>query len=287
MCRWLAYTGTPILLEELLYKPEHSLIDQSQHSRLRGEGGTTNGDGFGVGWYTEPSDDPLDADDTPALFRGLEPAWSNRNLRDLSTHVRSSLFFAHVRASSPGTAVQESNCHPFRHGRWLWMHNGGINRFPELRRDLMLAINPALFPLVEGTTDTEAMFYLALTLGLTQDVPGAVERMADLVEATAERHAVPDAVQMTLAVSDGTRLWAFRYSSSPPSPSLFYSTSASALLAVHPENENLRRVSDKTRVVVSEPLTDLSDAWLPVEESSYSVIEDGKDETFHFAPQRA
>ncbi|WP_329578191.1 class II glutamine amidotransferase [Kitasatospora sp. NBC_01250] len=286
MCRWLAYTGTPILLEELLYKPAHSLIDQSQHSRLRGDAGTTNGDGFGTGWYTEPSDDPLDADETPALFRGVEPAWGDRNLRDLSAHVRSGLFFAHIRASSPGAAVQETNCHPFRHGRWLWMHNGGISRFPELRRDLMLAIDPALFPLVEGTTDTETMFHLALTFGLVQDVPGSVERMVGLVEATAEQHGVPDPVQMTVAVSDGVRIWAFRYASRPPAPSLFYSTSMEALQSLHPENANLRLVSDRTRVVVSEPLTDLPEEWQPVDESSYSIIEDGKDETFPFVPRR-
>ena len=49
MCRWLAYSGSPILIETLLYKPQHSLIDQSLHSRLGAE--TTNGDGFGIGWY--------------------------------------------------------------------------------------------------------------------------------------------------------------------------------------------------------------------------------------------
>ena len=39
MCRWLAYSGTPIRLEELLVKRDRSLIDQSLHSRL---GATTD-----------------------------------------------------------------------------------------------------------------------------------------------------------------------------------------------------------------------------------------------------
>src|SRR5882724_1321427 len=115
MCRWLAYSGSPILLDELLYKPTHSLIDQSRHARLGVE--TTNGDGFGVGWYTDA--------ETPGTFRGIGPAWSDRNLRSLAGHIRSPLFLAHIRAST-GTAVQETNCHPFQYERWLWMHNGSI-----------------------------------------------------------------------------------------------------------------------------------------------------------------
>src|SRR5262249_18029534 len=113
MCRWLAYSGSPILIEEVLYKPAHSLIDQSLHSELGAE--TTSGDGFGVGWYGVGPE--------PGLFHSTEPAWNNRNLRELSRHVVTPLLFAHIRASS-GTAVQQTNCHPFRHGRWLWMHNG-------------------------------------------------------------------------------------------------------------------------------------------------------------------
>ena len=103
MCRWLAYTGSPILLTDVLYTPAHSLIDQSLHSRLGAE--TTNGDGFGVGWY--------DAAPVPGVFRGIEPAWNDANLRELAGHVSSPLFFAHIRAAI-GSAVQQTNCHPFR-----------------------------------------------------------------------------------------------------------------------------------------------------------------------------
>jgi predicted glutamine amidotransferase len=95
MCRWLAYTGDPVLLDELLYKPKHSLIVQSLHSTLGAE--TTNGDGFGVGWYG--------AQPTPGVFHGTEPAWNDRNLRELATHVASRLVLAHIRASSGSAAT--------------------------------------------------------------------------------------------------------------------------------------------------------------------------------------
>ncbi|MFD4911629.1 class II glutamine amidotransferase [Streptomyces virginiae] len=278
MCRWLAYSGTPQLLETILYKPAHSLIDQSLHSRLGVE--TTNGDGFGVGWYTEEDTG------TPATFRDIGPAWNNRNLRELADHVRSPLFFAHIRAST-GTAVQQTNCHPFRHGRWMFMHNGSIAEFHRMRRDLTLLIDPALYPDVEGTTDSEVMFHLALTLGLEADPPGAVARMAGVVERVGQEHGVRYPLQMTLAISDGERLWAFRYSSQGESRSLFYSSRVEALRRLHPDMEFLQEVSDETRLVVSEPLGDLPGAWNKVPESSFGIVGPGGDELHPFTPQAA
>jgi predicted glutamine amidotransferase len=274
MCRWLAYSGTPVLLDTLLYKPAHSLIDQSLHSRLGVE--TTNGDGFGVGWYAPDID-------TPALIRDTGPAWSNRNLREIADHVHSPLIFAHIRAST-GTAVQQSNCHPFRHGRWMWMHNGAITDFHRVKRDLTLAVDPELFPDVEGSTDSELMFFLALTFGLEKDPPGAVARMAGLVEHTGRRHGVEFPLQMTIALTNGRQLWAFRYSSRTSSRSLFFNTRVETLRALHPDVAFLREISDETRLIVSEPPGDLPGAWNEVPEGSYGVVQPGSDELLPFAP---
>ncbi|MFD7017563.1 class II glutamine amidotransferase [Streptomyces sp. NPDC059161] len=277
MCRWLAYSGTPLLLDTILYKPAHSLIDQSLHSKLGVE--TTNGDGFGVGWYTENGG-------TPAVLRDVGPAWNNRNLREIADHVESPLFFAHIRAST-GTAVQQTNCHPFRHGRWLWMHNGSIAGFHLMRRELCLLVDPALFNDIEGTTDSEMMFYLAVTFGLDQDPPGAVARMAGVVERIGREQGVEFPLQMTVAVTDGERVWAFRYSSQGQSRSLFYSSRVETLRKLHPDAAFLQGVSDETRLIVSEPLGDLPGAWNEVPESSYGVVQPGADELLPFAPQAA
>ncbi|MFD8820956.1 class II glutamine amidotransferase [Streptomyces sp. NPDC059605] len=274
MCRWLAYSGQSVLLGDLLYKPEHSLIDQSLHARMGVE--TTNGDGFGIGWYGPHAE-------TPAVIRDTGPAWNNRNLREIAAHVRSPLFFAHVRAST-GTAVQQTNCHPFRHGRWMWMHNGAITDFSRLRRDLALAVDPSLFSALEGSTDSEVMFYLAVTFGLDQDAPGAVARMAGFVERVGRRAGVEHPLQMTVAVADGERLWTFRYSSSRASRSLFYSSRVDSVRALHPDLEVLGGVSDETRLVVSEPLGDLPGLWNEVPESSYGVVQPGTDEFLPFEP---
>ncbi|NBM17006.1 class II glutamine amidotransferase [Streptomyces sp. GC420] len=275
MCRWLAYSGTPVSLETILYKPEHSLIDQSLHSRMGVE--TTNGDGFGVGWYT-------DTVDTPAVVRETGPAWNNRNLKEIAGHVRSPLFFAHIRAST-GTAIQQTNSHPFRHGRWMWMHNGAIADFHLLRRDLCMEIDPVLFDSMEGSTDSEVMFLLALTHGLDQDPPGAVARMAGRVEQLGRERGIEFPLQMTIAVTNGSRTWAFRYSSEHASRSLFLSSDVDTLRKLHPDVAFLQEVSEETRLVVSEPLGSLPGAWREMPESTYAVVQPGRDELLSFAPQ--
>jgi glutamine amidotransferase len=274
MCRWLAYSGTPLLLRTLLYEPEHSLIDQSLHSKLGVE--TTNGDGFGVGWYGEGTD--------PALFRSIEPAWNEPNLRELSDHIRSGLVFAHIRAST-GTPVQQTNCHPFRHGNWLWMHNGAIARFPEVKRDLVLAIDASLYPHVAGSTDSETFFFLALTMGLEHDPPAAVARAVGYIEHVGRSHGIEHPIQMTVATTDGETIWSFRYSSERKSRSLFFSTNVATLRAQHPDVAVLQQLSDETRIVVSEPLGSLAGAWNEVPESSYGIVHSGEDELHHFAPR--
>jgi len=275
MCRWLAYSGSPILLEELLYKPRYSLIDQSLHSQLGVE--TTNGDGFGVGWYG------VDNTAAPVLFRGLAPAWSDLNLRELARSISSPLFLAHIRAST-GTPVQHTNCHPFRYGQWLWLHNGAIRDFHLVKRDLTLAIEPELFPSILGSTDSEVMFYLALTFGQQTEPVAAVERMVGFVEAAGRRHGVEHPIQMTVATTDGEALWAFRYSSEGKSRSLFYSTAVATLRQMYPENENLNRLSDESRIVVSEPISELVGAWRPVPEASYGYVCKGADRLGNFRP---
>jgi predicted glutamine amidotransferase len=274
VCRWLAYSGSPVPLDELLFKPKHSLIDQSLHSQLGAE--TTNGDGFGIGWYGTA--------DTPGVFHSVEPAWNDRNLKDLSRHLVSPLVFAHIRASTGG-AIQQTNCHPFRYGNRLWMHNGFIGEHARVRRDLALAVDPSLYPLIEGSTDTELFFYLALTLGLEDDPPEAVARAVGLIEATGRDHGVEHPIQMTVATTDGTSLWAFRYSSEGKSRSLFFSTAVHTLKAQYPDNPVLHNLSDEARLIVSEPLGDLKGAWNEVPESSYGIVQPGEDELRPFAPK--
>ncbi len=273
MCRWLAYSGSPVLLEELLYKPKNSLVVQSLHSQMGAE--TTNGDGFGVGWYG--------ARETPGVFHSTEPAWNDRNLRDLAAHIESPTVLAHIRASS-GSPVQQTNCHPFRQGRWLWMHNGFVADFAAVKRDLVLEVDPARFPEMQGSTDSELLFFLALTYGLERDPPAAVAAAVGLVEAVGRRRGVEHPIQMTVVTTDGDQMWAFRYSSEGRSRSLFHSTDVSTLRHQYPDNPVLHQLSDDARLVVSEPLGDLRGAWREVPESTCVVVGGGHEELRPFSP---
>ncbi len=274
MCRWLAYSGAPIRMSEVLYTGTHSLIDQSLHSRLGAE--TTNGDGFGVGWYGAP--------DTPGIFRSTEPAWNDDNLREIAGHISSPLFFTHIRAAI-GSAVQQTNCHPFRHDRWLFMHNGYINEFATIKRDLILAIDPSLYPHIQGQADTEVLFYLALTFGLQEDPAPAIEQAVGLVEAVAERHEVPHPFQGTIATTDGESVWAIRYSSERKSRTLYYTTDIPTLRKLYPDRELYKEVSEDARLIVSEPLTDIAGVWNEVPESSWGVVGPNREEMRPFRPK--
>ena len=165
------------------------------------------------------------------------------------------------------------------------MHNGLIRDFAAVKRDLAFAVDPSLYPEIEGSTDSELFFYLALTFGLADDPPTAVERAVGFIEQTGERHGVEHPIQMTVATTDGKSVWAFRYSSEGTSRTLFYSSLVDTLKAEYPDNPVFQQLSEETRIVVSEPLGDLAGVWNEVPESSYGIVQEGQDELQPFAPR--
>jgi predicted glutamine amidotransferase len=264
MCRWVGYLGSPIAPRELLHDPQRSLIEQSRRHAPNME--IPNGDGTGLGWYEHRAE--------PALFRSITPAWGDENLLALATEIRTPLFLAHVRAGT-GTPVQQTNCHPFRYRNWLFVHNGYVAGYDRLRRDLLMAVRPDLFGNIAGSTDSELLFHLALTFGLTDDPIAGIARMAGFVEATAAAAGLGEpALQMTVGVSDGVRLYAARYASGPEVNTLFVSEDLESVRMLYPDNEPLHFGGD-ARVVVSEPLTDLPGLWREVPAGTALIV--GKD----------
>jgi predicted glutamine amidotransferase len=276
VCRWVAYRGSPIAPKELLHDPEQSLIEQSRRHAPNMD--IPNGDGTGLGWYDRRAE--------PALFRSITPAWGDENLLELATEIHTPLFLAHVRAGT-GTPVQQTNCHPFRYRNWLFVHNGYVADYEKVRRDLLLAVHPDLFPNVAGSTDSELLFHLALTFGLEDDPIGGLARMAGFVEATAAEAGVRDpALQMTIGVSDGERLYVARYASGGHANTLFVSEDAGSVRMLYPESERSLHFGDDTTVVVSEPLTRLPGLWREVPAGTAMVIDGNIDERA-FAPVAA
>jgi predicted glutamine amidotransferase len=272
MCRWLAYCGIPVSVDTLLFQPHNSLIRQSlsaQRSIV-----PTNGDGFGLGWY---GDLPY-----PGLFRDTMPAWNDANLRSLSEQIRSPLFFAHVRAST-GTATTRLNCHPFRYGRLLFMHNGQIGGYMQLRRELEHMIRPEYFLSREGSTDSELFFYLLLGNGLARDAKTAFARTVADILAVMQRYGVDEPFRIAAALADGDRILAIRWSSDGKSPTMFYGTGSDIWI----EQGDVRFIDGSGCVLVlSEPLDEVSAHWQEVAEGSFLVVEDSRVSVSRFEPAR-
>ena len=181
MCRWIAYRGETIPLEQYVTAPAHSLVVQSV--KALESTASTNGDGFGLGWYGEHPE--------PGLYREVRPAWSDENLRYLCRHIHSHLYFAHVRAST-GTPVTRPNCHPFACGRWMFMHNGLIGNWTRMRRQVESLIPDEFYGSRIGTTDSEAVFLAILGAGGDKDPVGATVKvlsaLTEMVSASGTRN---------------------------------------------------------------------------------------------------
>jgi len=226
---------------------KNSLISQSLKATKSNF--ATNGDGFGVAWYGGRK--------TPGVFKDVLPAWNDENLRQLSQHVKSNLFFAHVRATT-GTGVSRANCHPYTFGKWSFMHNGQIGHWQLLRRDIESMISKDFYSYRLGTTDSEALFLLALSCGLEKDPVGAVREAIEKVHKLLEVNRATEPLRLSAALSDGKSIWAFRYSSDKQSPTLFYGTPDT-----HKKNVKVLMIN----TIASEPFDDDSDHWTAVGES--------------------
>ncbi len=265
MCRFLCYTGSPVMLADLLYRPRHSLILQSYKSRERRE--PLNGDGFGVGWY-QP-----EISRTPCVFTSLTPAWSNRNLQRLAEHVKSPCFFAHVRAASPGMQVAEANCHPFQFGRYLWMHNGTVEGFNQIKRRVQQSLPDHLYHAIQGTTDSEHAFSVFLNLLRDTERSASAREIGHLLVRTVERleqwaleTEIVGPSYYNFAVTDGQSLAAIRYVSDQrlEPASLYYATSRKFLRPDSDDRPGDTYADERAVIIASERLTEQTSDWVRV-----------------------
>ena len=247
MCRWLAYKGASTWLDDLICAPAHSLVAQS----LRADEAktSTNGDGFGVGWYGERS--------VPGLYREVRPAWSDENLRSLCAQVRSPLFFAHVRAST-GTAISRANCHPFVHGNWMFMHNGQVGGYGLLKRKLESLIPDDLYAHRTGSTDSEALFLAVLARIATDGPLAAIAATLKTIGDMMDGADIHEALRFTAALTDGETVFAVRWASDDRAPSLYW------------------RETGGNLVVVSEPLDDARADWREVPKGCALIARTGR-----------
>lgn len=237
MCRWVAYVGDALFLETLIALPRQSLIAQSHHAR---EARTNvNADGFGIGWYGERA--------RPGIFRDIRPAWSDENLQSIAHQIRSRLFFAHVRAST-GTSSTRANCHPFTVDSWLFMHNGQIGGYAQIKRQLEHEVPDNFYQHRHGNTDSELIFLLLLANGLESNPLGAVQETFAKIEHYMLKAGVVEPLRVTAAFTNGDKVYAVRYATDDEPPTLY-----------------TRRSQDRQgMLVVSEPLDDTREHWTAI-----------------------
>ncbi|KAB8319819.1 ergothioneine biosynthesis protein EgtC [Tolypothrix campylonemoides VB511288] len=254
MCRLLAYLGSPVSLEPLLYKPEHSLVVQSYQPREM-LSGVVNADGFGVGWYHAQKDIE------PFTYKSTLPIWNDINLPSLSRYIESGCMLAYVRSATAGQALDFSNCQPFQYQCLLFIHNGRIDKFRQtLYRPIRSQLSDEIYQWIKGTTDSEHIF--ALLLSQWQANPGkSLEQVLQitLLKLQELAQSYQTDVFANVIISDGHRLIASRFSTKSPAPSLYWTDD-------HP-------TFPKSVIIASEPLS--TGNWISCSENS--IISVGED----------
>ncbi|MFZ5914081.1 MAG: class II glutamine amidotransferase [Pseudomonadota bacterium] len=273
MCRFLVYKGREMFMSDLLTRSSRSLIQQSFKAREHAE--PLNGDGFGVGWYAP------EVDRIPCVFTSVQPAWSNRNLHRLAEKIRSSCFFAHVRAATPGLAVSEANCHPFQYDRFLWMHNGSINGFEKIKRRLRASLSDHVYGIIDGTTDSEHAFAVFLNRVMPRlkdytldDLIEAMNFTVLQIESWLQEAGVDVPSRCNFALTDGQSVLATKYVAVRDSDPLTLYVSSGERFELAGGEYRMRPTKCRAHAVIiaSEPLTDNRDDWTPAPKNNLVVV---------------
>jgi len=232
MCRWIVYAASEeAQLDEVILKPKNSLVHQSFSATWHPgftdrNNAVLNADGLGLGWYGPQA----------SLYKSISPAWSDQNLTELSSYVTSSLIFGHVRAASPGSVVSQENCHPFRFGRLIFMHNGHIEGFSKVKRAMIQCCTEEAFQMIKGVTDSEHAFAIIVSNlhDPSRSTPFAPEELISALKAAIAKilHLVEKAgittgfTSLNFALTDGETVLTSRFCDkwpNVPPPSLYFS----------------------------------------------------------------
>ena len=275
MCRFVAYLGTPILVEEILTKPNNSLIHQS-FDALESEM-TVNGDGFGLGYYNK------EIRKEPALYRSISPAWNDKNLLYNASFIQSSCFLVHIRAATNG-AVSIENTHPFHYKENLMMHNGGIPHFDKIKRDLIKLLDNEAFDWIEGQSDSQYILALFMTylrkiksneIATDKEMVSCFKQTFKSIENLKQKYGVEEPSLYNIVLSDGNRLMATRYSTDPnkETRTLYYTEKLSTYTY-----EGVLHVIDaheaRTATLISSEKLNHSDVWKEIPQNHAVYIDE-------------
>lgn len=272
MCRLMAYKGTPIIIDKLLYQPKNSLVNQSIHAREIEE--PLNGDGFGVGWYVP------ELNFEPITFVSVNPAWSNRNLRNIAPKIKADCLLAHVRAASVGD-VSENNCHPFQYKNMLMAHNGGVEDFGKIKRYMRNPLSDELYNWIKGQTDSEHIFAYMLNELFKNHKSVSPEAILESFETTFKdlkklmtEHGITEPAYLNMVVTNGLFLVATRYCSDPKEEplTLYHSEGSRYVVEDGVTRMEAPEDDDQAVLIVSEKLTD-DPNWTMIPPNHFVIVE--------------
>ena len=281
MCRWFIYVGPQSNLKVLLCSPYNSLFKQSYkqpntpflefpNNRDR----DINVDGFGLGWYDKNYYEPC-------IYVNIKPPWNDQNLLRLSKVINVKLLFAHIRAIKPfsKSIVHDYNCHPFHFKNFMWMHNGDISSFCDIKKKIIMLLKNNIFNNIKGNTDSEYAFALFLNLldetiitSSTTDLNNniyldpdyfkkkVIEVLKLLVYISKESNS-NNVLSMNFAVTDGKTIICTRYINSDDEnpPSLYYNTTNGSI------------------IISSEPTTNKNEEWILIGKNKIFIVFENKN----------
>lgn len=290
MCRAMMYLGEPVLVDDLLFKPDSSLVNQAYMPRMLH---MLNLAGFGMMAWDSASHVPA----LPHRYRSPTLPIFDGNLKSLAVKTRAECVIAHVRGVAYSTAVHisEQNTHPFHFdGAAVAMaHNGDIYRIGEMKTTLMPAIRPELLALIAGSTDSEWVY--ALLLSQLPDwraepsrdaLIGAVQATVDILEAARRHHGIAISSSCNLFLTTGRQILGLRhcfdfghYRTGSPTQvheanmnflSMWFTTGRD--YGMHDGEWQMTGGEEEPRsiIIASEPLSSNSATWMPVPE--YAMV---------------
>jgi glutamine amidotransferase len=290
MCRALLYLGSRTSLDDLLFKPDNSLIKQVHSPRMLD---MQNLAGFGLRAWDYTSDVP----ELPFSYSTESLPVFDQNLKNLAEKVKLDCLLAHVRGVpfSGGRNVSRNNNHPFSFPGYkiVLAHNGDLAEFGRMKSFLVPHISPQILEFIAGVTDSEWIYALLLSqlddpTGFIQvdEMKAAIEAVFRIIRDVRMQCGIEVCSSVNLFITDGHQVIAVRHCFNfghfpmvePDSVhehhlsylSLWYTLGTE--YGYHDDEWKTIGGSDcvDTVIVASEPLTRDTTTWLEVPE--YSML---------------
>ena len=144
MCRLFGFRSViSSQVHRSLMEADNAILHQSN----------VHSDGWGVAYYVAGA---------PHLIKSTSAAVECSLFQKVSGIVASETVLAHIRKATQGEHCI-TNTHPFQYGQWVFVHNGNIKNFGDVRDELIQLISPKMSRFILGNTDSEVLFFLLLT----------------------------------------------------------------------------------------------------------------------------